>query len=217
MVVNLSNYELTEHEIALLSKGLKFIPTPTRTNKTELLADIKKFGRRMRLKEFFLDQNDDQFNYTKVDLRKPSKFTPKPGREPALDFYLKSLERVILNSEARKCKFNVSKEERDAIIGLRKNKNIVIFEADKGGAVVIMNKQDYVTEALKHLDSKDANGDDIYQKLPFDCTQKFVREVQQAVDLAFSNNVIDESMAEMLVINDANQETYTSYPRYIKT
>ena len=49
-----------------------------------------------------------------------------------------------------------------------------------------MNKQDYVTEALKHLDSKDANGDDIYQKLPFDCTQKFVREVQQAVDLALS-------------------------------
>ena len=81
LVVNLSNYELTEHEIAVLSKGLKFIPTPTRTNKTELLADIKKFGRRMRLKEFLLDQNDDQFNYTKVDLRKPPNFTPKPGRE----------------------------------------------------------------------------------------------------------------------------------------
>ena len=76
-----------------------------------------------------------------------------------------------------------------------------------------MNKQDYVTEALKHLDSKDAHGDDIYQKLPFDCTQKFVREVQQ--DLAFSNYVIDGSMAEMLVM--PNQETYTSYPRYIKT
>ena len=65
----------------------------------------------MRLKEFFLDQNDDQFNYAKDDLRKPSKFTPKPGRKPALDFYLKSLERIILNSETRKCKFNVSKEE----------------------------------------------------------------------------------------------------------
>ena len=140
----------------MLSKGLKFIPTPTRTNKTELLTDMKKIGRRMRLKEFFLDQNDDQFNYTKDDLRKPSNFTLKPGREPALDFHLKSLERVILNSKACKCKFSVSKEERDAIIGLRKNKNIVIFEADKGGAVVIMNKQDYVTEALKHLDSKDA-------------------------------------------------------------
>ena len=68
-----------------------------------------------------------------------------------------------------------------------------------------MNKQDYVTDALKHLNSKYAKGDHIFPKLPFDCTQKFVREVQQAVDLSVSNNVIDESMAEMLVINDAKQ------------
>ena len=80
-------------------------------------------------------------------------------------------------------------------------------------AVVIMNKQDYVTEALKHLDSKDANGDNIYQKLPFDCTKKFVREVQQAVDLAFSNNVVDESMAEMLVINDAKPGNICFLPK----
>ena len=50
----------------------------------------------MRLKEFFLHQNDDQFNHTKDDLRKLSKFTLKPSREPTLDFYLYSLERVIL-------------------------------------------------------------------------------------------------------------------------
>ena len=79
-----------------------------------------------------------------------------------------------------------------------------------------MNKQDYVTEALKHLDSKDANGDDIYQKLPFDYSQKFVREVQQAVDLAFSNNVIDESMAEMLVINDAKPGNIYFLPKIHK-
>ena len=131
-------------------------------------------------------------------------------------FLLKISSRVILNSEVRKCKFNVFKEEGEAIIGLRKNKNIVIFEADNGGAVVIMNKQDYVTEALKRIDSKDANGDDIYQKLLFDCTQKFVREVQQSVDLAFSNNVIDETMAEMLAINDAKPGNIYFLPKIHK-
>ena len=54
LVVNLSNYELTEHEIAVLSKGLQFSPTPTRTNKTELLADIKKLGEECDLRSFFL-------------------------------------------------------------------------------------------------------------------------------------------------------------------
>ena len=78
-----------------------------------------------------------------------------------------------------------------------------------------MNKH-YVTEALKHLSSKDAKGDDIYQKLPFDYTQKFVREVQQAVDLAVSNNGIDESMGEMLVFNDAKPGNIYFLPKIHK-
>ena len=57
MVVNLSNYQLNEEEIKVLAKGLKFIPSPRNINKTEVLADIKKFSRRMRLKEYFHDIN----------------------------------------------------------------------------------------------------------------------------------------------------------------
>ena len=52
-VINLSNRVLTEHETNILSKGLKFVPTPTSVNRTELTADVKKWSRRMRLKEFF--------------------------------------------------------------------------------------------------------------------------------------------------------------------
>ena len=44
LVVNLSNYQLTEDEIKVLARGLKFIPSPRNINKTEVLADIKKFG-----------------------------------------------------------------------------------------------------------------------------------------------------------------------------
>ena len=39
LVVNLSNYQLTEEEIKVLAKGLKFIPSPRNINKTEVLAD----------------------------------------------------------------------------------------------------------------------------------------------------------------------------------
>ena len=45
-VVNLSNYQLSENEIKVLAKRLKFIPSPRNIYKTEVLADIKKFGRR---------------------------------------------------------------------------------------------------------------------------------------------------------------------------
>ena len=50
-IKNLSNLELTNDQINLLSRGLKFVPTPT-TNETalrkRLLTDFKDFARRMR-------------------------------------------------------------------------------------------------------------------------------------------------------------------------
>ena len=51
-IKNLSNLELTNDEINLVSRGLKFVPTPT-TNETalrkQLLTDLNDSARRMRL------------------------------------------------------------------------------------------------------------------------------------------------------------------------
>ena len=89
------------------------------------------------------------------------------------------------------------KIEREAIISLRKNKDIVIFEADKGGTVVVMNKNDYISEAKKHLNSVDADGNIIYEELSFVCTQKFVCDVSKAIEKAAANKVIDGELAEL--------------------
>ena len=92
--MNLSNYQLSQNELKVLAKVLKFIPRPRNTNKTEVLADIKKFGRLMRLKKFFHDKNSssdfdtNEYDCEKRPFRKPSSFTPKPNREPALELYL---------------------------------------------------------------------------------------------------------------------------------
>ena len=108
LVVNLSNYQLTDDEIKVLARGLKFIPSPRNINKTEVLVDIKKFGRRMRLKEFFHERNNstesetsdtNEDDYETGAFRKSSTFTPKPNREPALDLYLKHLENSIMKAK----------------------------------------------------------------------------------------------------------------------
>ena len=78
---------------------------------------------------------------------------------------------------------------------------IVIFEADKGGAVVVMNKSDYINEAIKHLNSVDADGNRIYKELSYDCTDKFVRDVGEAINKAAVNKVIDEELADLLFID----------------
>ena len=180
-----------------------------------MLADIKEFGRRIRLKEFFhenetassdSDQKDKNSNRNydnEHSFRKPSNFTPKSGREPALDLYLKHLERNIIQAKPEPCKSNLSKTEREAIICLRKNKNIVIFEADKGGAVIVMNKTDYIAEAKSHLNSVDADGNRICKELTFDCTQRIVRDVKDAIQKALVNNAIDDELAELLIIDES--------------
>ena len=52
-VISLLDGVLTEHEKNILSKGLKFVPTPTSVNRTELREDVKKWSCQMHLKEFF--------------------------------------------------------------------------------------------------------------------------------------------------------------------
>ena len=98
-----------------------------------------------------------------------------------------------------KAKSNIFTTEREALISLRKSKNTVIFEADKGGAVVIMNKSDYINEAKKHLNSVDADGNRIYKELSYDCTEKFVRDVAEAVGKAAINKVTDDDLADLLL------------------
>ena len=46
---------------------------------------------------------------------------------------------------------NISCEKRAAIQSLKRNKNIVIKPADKGGATVILNKSDYIKEGKNQL------------------------------------------------------------------
>ena len=47
--------ELSNEEIKLLERGLKFTPTP-KQNRSELKTDIQEFSRKLRLLEYFNDQ-----------------------------------------------------------------------------------------------------------------------------------------------------------------
>jgi len=54
IVVNLSKRVLTDAEVSLLSKGLKFCPTRERIDVYNVRKDIKEYIRRIRLRKFFL-------------------------------------------------------------------------------------------------------------------------------------------------------------------
>ena len=49
---------------------------------------------------------------------------------------------------------NLSKAEQKAMEELEKRKDIIITNADKGGAVVIINVEKYINEANRQLSDK---------------------------------------------------------------
>ena len=53
--------------------------------------------------------------------------------------------------KAKPPKSNISKLEFEALKSLNNNHNIVVLKADKGGATVILNKDDYHNKMLDHL------------------------------------------------------------------
>ena len=64
-----------------------------------------------------------------------------------------------------------------------------------------MDKSDYINEAKKHLNSVDADGNRIYKELSFDSTEKFVRDVAEVVGKAAINKVIDDDLADLLLVD----------------
>ncbi|XP_073429861.1 uncharacterized protein [Dendrobates tinctorius] len=81
---------------------------------------------------------------------------------------------------------NLSPVEKQAISSLRDNPNIIIKPADKGGAIVVMNKNQYVTEIQRQL--SDTN---TYRKVHTDPTFQIRRKIDQILDKHMQLKTID--------------------------
>ena len=148
---------MTEAEVSLLSKGLKFCPTPEKIDIYSLRKDIKEYVRRVRLKEYFYtDQDDVEGEFSSVPaFRKKSSWSPGKSRELAIEAYVEALERDMLAHDfGTTYRRNLTREEQRALQDLRTYDDIIIKQADKGSAVVVMDKQAYLQEAMRQLTDK---------------------------------------------------------------
>ena len=164
-VINLSTRILSKAEISLLSKGLKFIPTPTSVNKALIKEELECFGRKLRLLWHF--RNEESITISNP-FKKKSTFNPK-GKDAAIELYLSRLEEEIMAIDTKLSYSNLTKEERLALNSLRDDTSIIIKEADKGSGVVVWDREDYLKEAEKHLGDKE-----IYEELSSDSVSPLV-------------------------------------------
>ena len=151
--MNLFSIVLTDLEIKVLNRGLKFVPTPAKPNKARLLKDLKSFIRKIRIGYFWAIRKN-AISKSKHPLAPKSTWIPPKSTNKKLERTITKLENAIKHLRPKTPKSNVTKEERRALKTLANNKNIVIRRAHKGAAIIVEDVNDYITKGQEHLDDE---------------------------------------------------------------
>ena len=148
-IMNLSNYKLNNTEKKLLAHGLKFVPAPPKIKQDIIIEGAENFSLRARRQYFFNKKNKT---------RNPLPFLPSSEWEPPDSAIPADLLKVLGDTikEAKEMDLpkptpNLSTAEYQSLNKLSKNKSIVIKKADKGSAVVLLNRDDYIKEGERQL------------------------------------------------------------------
>ena len=148
-VLNLSKYGLTRAEHSLLSKGLKFIPSPKSYNvKNTVLRDFDEFARKLRCTYLFSNSDDNSMH----PFRQRSGYKPEPTCD-ALENYIDKTKLELTSMPIKRFQDNLTKHEREAFVSLNNNLGIVIKKADKSNTVVVMDRDQYISEGMRQLNS----------------------------------------------------------------
>ena len=221
----MSNYKLNTHETTILQKDLNFIPTPSREHEVKILQDFLLFERKLRLyhklhkKEEDIETTDESSDEedSPHKILRPSKGW-KPEDSECDPNIMKYKTCVIHDMESKlmikpRPRFNTSKDERKAIVTLRKNSDIIIKPADKGGAIVILNKTDYIKEGERQLENSEH-----YQKIDNikKLRNKFIKEVEHSLRNLKNKEYINEDTFKILFRNNPRTSNLYLLPKIHK-
>ena len=88
---------------------------------------------------------------------------------------------------------NLTCDERQALINLSKNKDIVVTKADKGNAVVIQNRTDYMKKVSAILCTRGK-----FKKLPADPTVDREKSLQNSLRYLWKNRQLDDTILDRI-------------------
>ena len=118
--------------------------------------------------------------------KNPSAWQPPPNAP--LEFISKNKLDLVEPKIPPPGRNNISRDECKAIKDLANNHNIVIKPADKGGAVVIQDKDSYIQEGIRQLSDQT-----FYKEVDSDLSNKHHHEIKVILDQMYSQGQIDRS------------------------
>jgi len=228
-VHNLSSHVLSSVEQLVLSKNVKFIPTPKGQSVNVLSHSVNNHIRNIRIWYFFKDRMiyDDEYDEFKIKFHIPNPNWDPPMASTEIEQFIQQLLINTQNyihhhqNDDNKAKLNLSPTEFQALKSLISNTNIVIKPSDKNAGITIMNRTDFISEAMKHL-----NNSQNYNEISNEQSQLLIRYILELVNSIFSpTNYASSSkpwfdtLCKYCINNINNKTTSTFYvlPKVHKT
>ena len=176
------------------------------------------FTRKIKLKSFFHEnenKNDEQHNDTKKDFYiRNKKSTWEPYNiHHTVNTFIEAFKNEIENQPDTKTKRynNLNKHELKALEDLRNQTDIVITNADKGGAVVIQDTTEYIKEANRQLNNRN-----FYKPVTTDLTPLHNKKINDTIEEFEKSNIMTPKIARMLKTNIAKTPKFYTSPKIHK-
>ena len=208
LVINYSDHILTKDQTQLLNKHISFVPMPEKINFTQLTCDFQRFERNMRWKEFFHDKDSSE-NDVNLECVFPSNKSNVPNVKPSktLSNFLYGVQSDLFTLEGKKVYSNISPSEKSALnelIEQQKSGKIVIQRSDKGGAITILNRADYVQSVqTEHLSSKITKEDGtclpVYRQIDPVMVKVHYGIIKDSIQTAKESGIISQKLADQLL------------------
>ena len=180
-VKNFSNYSLTNEQLIVLSKGMKFIPHRfIKQIKSNTIQAFNNLARNLRCKYELSDGND----YQKHPFYIHSNYRPKQASN-AIESYIFHTKIEIGDMKLNKTNYNLSKEEWIALKQLKQNKNITIKVADKTKTIVVQNTSNYIKEGERQLSQIH------YEQIDNPSTVDILKQVKEIIKNLHKEGLID--------------------------
>ena len=110
---------------------------------------------------------------------------------------------LVIKGKPKRPRSNLDEGERDAHKELSVRTDVLITNADKGGAVAIWETKDHINEANRQL-----NVTSNYKKLPKDPTVTHNKLINDAIDRFKQEQLISKESAETLKIKDPEHQNF---------
>lgn len=185
--------------MAVLDKGLKHAPK-SNLNKFNTYIGIQKYIRKINIKKYMMNNlwkpGNSRIEITQPEvhstLRNASLFNPQITNNQNVEVFknlvLQDIDQIKIKKAADPIHI------RNGIKRLTERKDIVIRPADKGGAIVLQSKEQYLTELNRQLQDGTT-----YTKLLGNPTSKYKKQLEVIVELGKKKNILNAKESKYLI------------------